>query len=321
MGKKAAPPVAAPEVKEEEPVAIPVGEQLEGDFQWQDGSTYSGQYLKLNDDVCLHGKGVLITGPESFNGCFDKGSFKVGKYTACSGAIYNGAFRGSLFHGLGEYQWPDGRTYRGMWKDGFMHGRGQFLNFSFGMDKCHTGFSIEGRFASSKKEQDQMKQRFMDAYCAEQEKSAKDALRDLAGRAGPDGAPKEYFVPIQPEGEEERPELIAERDAAEELVEGPFPDATTMQQAAIQAFVALLDDAENGLVIGVFEDRSSSQRFDGQRLKRDQLQGVGQCVEFTAVATEVGSVTCVSLVNVSTEYDLAKAKWKVVFVDEVLAPA
>lgn len=323
MGKKAAPAPAPVEEEKPPPPPEPVGEQLEGEFVFQDGSTYVGQYFKVHDEVSLHGFGTLVAGPESFRGTFEKGEYKEGKYVACSGAIYNGAFSDNLFHGVGEYKWPDGRSYRGMWKHGFMHGQGNFTNFSFGAEKCHTGFSIDGRFASSREEQEELKQRYLDEYRSEHAQSAGNALKDLAARATPEGAPREYLVPGRPsEGEEEVPEAVAERAAVAEVVDGPFPEASTVQQAAIQAFVARLEaGVERPLTATVFEEKSQSSRFDGRRLKRDQLQHAGQAVEFAAADAEVGSLALVVLVNVSTEYDVAKSRWKLACYEEALAPA
>eukprot|EP00927_Polykrikos_kofoidii_P073626 TRINITY_DN69646_c0_g1_i1.p1 TRINITY_DN69646_c0_g1~~TRINITY_DN69646_c0_g1_i1.p1 ORF type:complete len:329 (-),score=65.01 TRINITY_DN69646_c0_g1_i1:452-1438(-) len=327
MGKKAAPASPPVEVEKEEVKEEPKGEQLEGEFIFPDGSTYSGQYLKLNDDVCLHGTGQLKTGPESFVGTFEKGAYKDGLYTACSGALYKGTFRNNLFHGVGNYNWADGRAYRGCWKDGLMHGPGQFMNFSFGVDHCFTGFSVEGRYASNRDDQETMKQRFLETYCGECSRSACLAIKDLASRATPEGCPKEFFVLGEPPaGEEEKPEMIAERALAVETVAGPFPEPASVQQLAIQAIAARLEEgAEGPLSPVVIEDlapRSPSSSFDVKRLKKDQLRYVGQCVEFAALdALEPGSLRFVVLVNISAEYDIAKARWKLVHVEEVPTPA
>lgn len=322
MGKKAVP-VAAP-VEEEKPAPPPepVGEQLEGEFVFQDGATYVGQYWKANEEVSLHGYGTLVTGPESFRGSFEKGEYKEGKYVACGGAVYTGAFRDNLFHGVGEYEWPDGRAYKGMWKDGLMHGWGQCLNFSFGAEKAHTGFAMEGRFASSREEQEELKRRYLDAYCAEHVQSAGNALKDLAARTTPDGAPREYLVPARPsEEEEEAAEAVAERVAVAEVVDGPFPDASAIQQAVLQAFAARFaeQEVEKPLTIIVFEDKVQLSRFDGRRLKREQLQHAGQAVEFRASDAEAGSLALLVLVNVSTEYDAGMARWKLVCYEEASA--
>merc|ERR1712157_134484 len=112
-----------------------------------------------------------------------------------------------------------------MWKDGYMHGRGLFLNFSFGVDKSYTGFSLEGRFTSNREEQEKMKQQFISEYKADLSRSAISAFKDLVGKMTPDGAPKEYLVPAAlSEGEDEEPKAAAERDAILEMVSGPFPE-------------------------------------------------------------------------------------------------
>merc|ERR1712151_1224821 len=102
-----------------------------------------------------------------------------------------------------------------------------------------------------------------------------------------------------------------------EIVAGPFPEAATLQQAGVQAVASRFEaDAERPLVPDILEERNpASSRFDREkRLLRDQLQVVGQCVEFAVPDAEAGAASLVVLVNVSREYDIAKARWKVVHV-------
>lgn len=337
MGKKAAPaasPVPPPEPPKEEPVAKvveEVPEELEGDFIFQDGSTYRGQYLEKGGEVCLHGDGLLLSGPESecgdesFQGRFEQGSYKLGRYTSQNGAIYMGGFRKNLFHGMGEYAWPDGRVYRGTWKDGKMHGRGQYLNFAISAnegasDKPFLGFSFEGKFASGPQDQEEAKKAFLTAYGGEYTTSARAALRDLAERSTAEGAPEEFLVPMHAPGEVEPPGATLERAAAEEVIFGPFPAANVASQAAFQAFVArLAEGAEQPLRVTVFEESGQQGRFDGRRLKRQQLQHGGQAVEFAADDAEEGAISLLVLVNICTEHDVAEAKWKLVHCE--VAPA
>merc|ERR1712060_889235 len=110
---------------------------------------------------------------------------KVGTFKSCNGALYVGHFRNNLFHGPGEYSWPDGRKYKGMWKSGYMHGHGQFNNFSFGVDRFFKGFSIDGRFSSSREEQEMAKQAFLAEYATEYIRSATVALSEIAGKMAP----------------------------------------------------------------------------------------------------------------------------------------
>eukprot|EP00441_Pelagodinium_beii_P016170 CAMPEP_0197653138 /NCGR_PEP_ID=MMETSP1338-20131121/34875_1 /TAXON_ID=43686 ORGANISM="Pelagodinium beii, Strain RCC1491" /NCGR_SAMPLE_ID=MMETSP1338 /ASSEMBLY_ACC=CAM_ASM_000754 /LENGTH=303 /DNA_ID=CAMNT_0043228157 /DNA_START=66 /DNA_END=974 /DNA_ORIENTATION=+ len=303
MGKKAA---AAPEPAgdaEKEAAPEEPAEQLQGDFVFQDGSTYSGQYLKKGDAVHLHGEGLLLTGPESYEGTFENGLYKVGKYTSCSGAVYSGNFKGNKFHGVGNYCWPDGREYRGTWNNGDMHGLGTYLNFSVGADKRFVGFSNRGQFASGAREQEEAKKSFLAEYGGQCISSASAALRDIAARATGDGAPAEFLVP---QGQE--PEQMAERTACEDIFSGPLPEVSATAQAPMQAFAARLD-AEVPLEVSVYNGLGGSTRIDGQRLRRPQLQVVGQAVEFFASEAEAGALQLVVLVNVSSEYDVESAKW------------
>lgn len=308
--------VEAPPAEEaSSPPPEPAAEQLDGEFLFQDGSTYSGQYQRVGEDVCLHGQGVLVTGPESFKGTFERGCYKEGKYTACSGAVYVGGFRDNLFNGFGEYHWPNGRTYKGTWKDGFMHGRGLFLNFSYGVDKLFTGFSVNGRYSSNREEQDALKRRFLEEYGGIVGRSAGAALAEAAADL------KSFLVPAAPTDGEE-PD--AERRAALEIVDGPFPEEGATTPEALQAFAAHLEEgSERPLAINVMEERSlPTGGFDAPaRLLRDQLQHAGQCVAFSLPGAEAGGLALVVLVNVSKEYDPASARWKVVHVEEGGAPS
>jgi len=325
MGKKAAP-VAAPVAEEEkEVVAEDLGELKEGDFIFQDGATYTGAYLKKNDEVIMHGEGILQSGPEVFQGRFEKGQYKEGTFKSCNGAIYNGHFLENKFNGLGEYTWnakmPDERTYIGMWKNGYMHGHGQFMNFSFGVHKTFRGFSYRGRFSSARQEQEQLKRAFLAEYGSECAKSATSAFRDLAEKTASE-IPSSFLVPTSPteEGVEEKPEAALERASIEELVSGPFPSSTGVTAAALQAFAGrLAEDAEKPLQVNVLEDKEQTQCASG-RLRHEQLQHVGQAVQFEAADAEVGAVRVAILLNVSSVFDISGAKWKLVHIEEVPAP-
>merc|ERR1719316_867241 len=185
--KKGKEPVPAPVAeKEEEPPKddVIIGDLKDGEFLFQDGAVYTGSYLKTKDEVLMHGEGILQSGPEVFQGTFEKGQYKEGTFKSCNGAIYTGSFLENKFHGLGEYTWnakmPDERTYKGMWKSGYMHGHGEFVNFSFGVNKSFRGFCYRGRFSSAREEQEQIKTAFLTEYGGEVSKSATNALKDLA---------------------------------------------------------------------------------------------------------------------------------------------
>jgi len=312
MGPKKPP---EPEPVQEEKKEEPPPEILQGEFVFPDGSTYSGQYMKKGDSICLHGEGKLNSGPERYEGTFANGMYKVGTFTSCSGGVYNGNFRDNKYHGVGNYKWPEGREYRGTWKDGYMHGMGMFLNFSVGQDKRFVGFSLHGQFSSGVKEQEKAKKAFLEEYGGQCTQSASAALRDLAERATADGAPAEYLVP-----QGQQPEQQAEKATTEEIVTGPFADGAAASQALLQAFVArLAEGAEQPLEVSVYDGLDEKPRFDKQRLQRPQLQMVGQAVEFFAPQAEAGALKMLVLVNVSSDYDVEGAKWKLVHCEVVPA--
>jgi len=325
MGKKGA--VAEPEPVEEEPVERPETppEQLVGNFIFPDGSEYSGQYIKQKDGtVSMHGTGHFVSGPEDFQGTFEKGSFKQGIYRTCNGALYDGNFWENRYNGLGEYKWPDGRIYRGMWKDGKMHGRGQYENFSIGVDRQIAGFSYGGRFQSSAQGQQEALEAYLAVYGEQYRGSAITAVNDLVAKAegiATKGAAaiKDFVVPSPPpQGEVEDTLLQAERAAMEDVVTGPFPDLAAANLVALQKFAAMFaEEAENPGVAKVLENSAECTSINGDRLKQEQLGHIGQAVELLNPKADGGEVKLMLLVNVSREYDVSKADWKVIEYEEL----
>lgn len=336
MPPKKAPSPEPPAEDEGAPVEDVPEEQLKGDFVFPDGSTYKGQYLQKGTIRTIHGEGILQSGPEVFQGTFERGLYKKGTYTGCNGAVYSGTFKDNQFHGFGEYRWPDSRSYKGMWKDGKMHGRGKFSNFSFGADQTKEGFSVAGEFASSWAKQQEDKKRFLAEYGAEYQASALAALKDMAEKAGAAGSMepvKHYLVPFTPEDEEEAPEDKEERTKVEELVMGKFPTAEEVLPATLQALVAGLEIVEGEEAprtkVSVVEASAESvcihpSRFKGTGqwgvLASQQLQHVGQCVEFTTPGSETGTPR-LALTNVSRDFDVSQTAWKIVHYDEIAESA
>mmetsp|Transcript_43184 Transcript_43184/g.111527 ORF Transcript_43184/g.111527 Transcript_43184/m.111527 type:complete len:434 (-) Transcript_43184:249-1550(-) len=297
--------------------------------------------LKLyREKVILHGRGKLTAGPESFEGVFERGSYASGTFVGIDSSKYTGSFRSGAYHGPGEYSWPDGRLYKGMWQDGKMHGRGRFENFSFGVDRVFEGFCAGGVFQSGEHGQEEAKRSFLAEYGTALMDSAGAALREMASRVktpedakGKKGAvddspaeiPKEFLVPVVAEGEEDKV-ATAERAAVEELAEGPFAEAAGLPTAAaLQAFSGLFaPSADLQPPIGqvtLYEERGQKGRFDGCRLKRQQLEYIGQAVEFYAPEAEPGSLSFVVLLNASSQYGAAQARWKLLHHEDVPRPA
>jgi len=288
------------------------------------------------EKVQLHGKGKMTCGPESFDGTFDQGSYADGTLLGIDGSKYTGGFRKGAFHGPGEYLWADGRSYKGMWQDGKMHGRGRFENFSFGVDRVFEGFCAGGVFRSGDEGQKEAKRSYLAEYGAAFGESATAALNSMAAavkvpevdpkakkggaeETGPAEIPKEFLVPA--EGEEED---AAQRAAIEELAAGPFPEAAGLPTAvALQAFVALFTPTEEQPAVGqvtVYEESGQKGRFDGTRLKKQQLVYGGQAVEFFAPEAEPGAVSFMVFLNTSQKYDAAQASWRLVHTEDVPIP-
>lgn len=338
MGKKAQPP-PPPEPVEEEPKEEeePPLEILEGDFTLPDGSTYSGEYVVKQERPLMHGKGRLVTLPETFEGSFHEGMYMEGTYNGADGSVYIGSFHNNLFHGPGNYTWPDKRVYRGMWQDGLMHGRGEFEKFSFGVDRLFKGFSARGKFLSSLKGQEEVKRKFLTEYTDANSASVKAALQEFASKVTPPepvdpkaakkGAPveepvvewpKEFFVPPEPE----TGEVSEEREQILQAVSAPFPDDKSLKPADFIAFAALFKEgaAEPGELSVLQERGERLSGFDGNRLKLEQLGYVGQAVALSAPSPEPGALCLLVLVNASSEYHMAGARWKLIYCEEAPVP-
>lgn len=324
----AAPPPEESEDEKEEPVT----ELFDGHFLFPNGSTYSGQHTKVNDEVCMHGSGELYSGAggcESFKGTFEKGFYKKGRFTSCAGAVYTGGFRDNRFHGIGEYHWADGRGYRGTWRDGSFHGRGRFINFTFAVDHPYVGFSIDGRFDSAPEEQSRLKHEFMSEYTAELKKSSYFALKELARKATPEQASRVYFVKSLEAAENGKIPPCPE----EQYFTGPYLERTALKAPDIQEFVARLEAGGEGkplLMVNILELKASESAapwsgfIPADRLKLEQLRCSGQCIEFIDpehASAQPGAVQHVVLVNVSADDEVSKAKWKVVHVAVVPEPS
>jgi len=331
--KKAATP--EPDGNDDQPKEEEVPEeQLKGDFVFPDGSTYKGQYLQKGAVRTIHGEGTLQSGPETFTGTFERGLYKKGTYTGCNGAVYTGTFKNNQMHGFGEYRWPDSRSYKGMWKDGKMHGRGKFSNFSFGADQTKEGFSVMGEFGSSYVKQQEAKKKFLEEYGAEYRESAIACLKDLS-EAGSIDAESRHLVPQPPDDEEEAPEAKEERTKVEELLSGKSPLAEQVVMTGIQALYAgLTPNAETGEVktqVTLLEKSSDATVAESKRFKvsgqfgimaNQQLQHVGQCIEFTTLDSESGAIVApkLALVNINRDFDVEKAEWKIVHYEDPEPP-
>lgn len=349
MGKKAAPPPAAEVAPPHDPDPAPVAEEIEEqskvdcDFIFPDGAEYHGQYFRKGEEIFMHGDGCLQSGPEVFQGQFEMGQYRHGTFKSCSGSTYKGWFRGSLYHGYGEYVWPDGqRKYSGMWADGQMHGRGSYSNFLFGQDVAFKDyFTVRGRFASSARAQEQAKQEYLAAYCPAYAQSATAALMTLATKAAPAepvdpkkkgkaaveedaGIPEEVLRMLLFPHEDASPEAADTRAKIEQMVSGPFPDAGSLTPAVVAPFVAAFGEAaESPGSVTVYESNRVGQcgRLDFRRLHMEQLAHIGQVVEFCCREAEPGALLALVFVNIGAEYDVAAAKWKLIHLEMVPALA
>ncbi len=112
-----------------------------GKYYHNDGTTYEGNWSKNQP----HGKGkeVFIDGSK-FEGIFENGLKKKGKFTWMDGSYYDGEINNNYFEGYGIFKWKEGRMYKGTWKNGKMNGKGIMTYID--------GAKYEGEFVDGKRE-------------------------------------------------------------------------------------------------------------------------------------------------------------------------
>ena len=112
-----------------------------GKYYHNDGTTYEGNWYKNYP----HGKGKesFIDGSK-FEGLFENGFKKKGKFTWVDGSFYDGDIKNNYFEGTGTFKWKEGRKYVGSWKNGKMNGKGVMTYID--------GAKYEGEFVDGKRE-------------------------------------------------------------------------------------------------------------------------------------------------------------------------
>ena len=93
-----------------------------GEFTYDDGSTYAGEF----EDGRVHGQGTYtFSDGTKYRGAFADGNFHgEGRLTWPSGAVYEGAFQGGQMDGMGKLSWPSGAVYQGNFTAGRINGSG-----------------------------------------------------------------------------------------------------------------------------------------------------------------------------------------------------
>jgi hypothetical protein len=122
-------------------------------------------YSQCLSGDCSNGRGIKIY-PDSakFEGIFEDGVRKNGKYTYASGDIYEGSFYKNFRHGYGVYNYKTGQVFRGIYKNDekeygifrFKNGdqyTGTFVNNKpdgFGIMHFSDGRKLEGQWVDGK---------------------------------------------------------------------------------------------------------------------------------------------------------------------------
>ena len=91
---------------------------------------------------CDNGSGVKIYPDSSkFEGVFENGQRKEGKYVYSSGDVYEGSFQANLRHGYGTYLYKGGQVFKGIYKND---------EKEFGLFRYKNGDEYTGTFANNK---------------------------------------------------------------------------------------------------------------------------------------------------------------------------
>jgi radial spoke head protein 1 len=142
---------AAPVVIEVVTPPLPLSEEKNGRFVFDDGSIYEGDYLFTRIDGLKkrHGQGRFMGKHFSYEGGWvDDGFHGYGTFIGGDGASYTGNFDSGTFHGInGKYKFPDGASYDGAWFRNQMHGPGHYVapdGVLFAGD-FHLGLFVRGR--------------------------------------------------------------------------------------------------------------------------------------------------------------------------------
>ena len=118
----------------------------EGEHYRKDNSMYKGEFKNGKYDGL--GKEIFNDGNNEknisvFDGFYQDGEKKYGKFEWSNGCKYEGNFFKNLFHGKGKYNWNKHKYYDGDWDKGDINGKGKFV--------YDDGSFYEGGFIKGKK--------------------------------------------------------------------------------------------------------------------------------------------------------------------------
>ena len=118
----------------------------EGEHYRKDNSIYKGEFKNGKYDGL--GKEIFNDNNNSknssiFEGFYQDGEKKYGKFEWSNGCQYQGNFFKNLFHGKGKYNWNEHKYYDGTWDKGEINGNGKFV--------YNDGSFYEGEFIKGKK--------------------------------------------------------------------------------------------------------------------------------------------------------------------------
>lgn len=90
------------ETEEEAPPPI-----QRGIFDFEDGSTYEGEFIEVEGRPVRSGEGCWTLGPETSSGQWTDDAMQSGRITFASGSYFEGELRNGAYE-RGVFSWPDG---------------------------------------------------------------------------------------------------------------------------------------------------------------------------------------------------------------------
>jgi hypothetical protein len=102
-----------------------LSERCNGELTYNDGTTYKGQFYKLQKSglgVETHSDGTVYIGMFKQNVKWGKGRIEFS-----NGDVYVGSFKNGMRSGIGKYNISSGGEFVGDWKDDHLEGKGKWI--------------------------------------------------------------------------------------------------------------------------------------------------------------------------------------------------
>lgn len=241
-----------------------------GEFDYQNGYTYTGAWERTDSATKRQGYGTLTRVVPTANGASLTEEYTgywhndlmqgQGQFKYLSGAVYVGQWEQGKQHGEGTYRFPNGALYSGQWQRHRMHGAGTYVDPK-GVE--WEGIFIEGGYDSTIQEELRT-QHTIRAKVQELKGTVTEALNEF----------KKVFSTEKKLWKEAFSKCLATEEA-EEHVSEPFPRWEERNGDKWNDLVAQLLDVEPHVLCS----QDDVEFLSSTRVLSAQLSGPGQVVE------------------------------------------